>query len=321
MITLREIARLAGVSTSVASRALNPLPDRNARVASTTREKVLALAEKHGYRPNRSAEFLRRGTAAAISAFVPCSANRLHADLVIGLSEAAAARGFSLNLCFGMNLRSFRNFVEQGSGMPHSGIVTTPYENAGPGIVRAMKKYQNSGGKVLVLQPRLPVGSIPSVSVDEETGGRIVAEHLLARGCDRFFTFGYYPVRIEAFTRTVTAAGKKVKNLPGDEKILKLVRRVCKDGCRVGVFAAADHFALDLYRYFSATPHRIGRDIMVVGYDDMLLMDKVSPAMTTVHQPMRELGARAIGKLVRLIYGGQEYSEKIEPRLMVRESA
>ncbi len=320
MATLREIGRRAGVSPSVVSRALSPKPDKNARVAPVTRERILALAEELGYRPNRAAEFLRRGSAAAIGAFVNRSHNRLHADLVIGMAEAASDQGFPLDLCFGRSLQRYRRFIEAAPDRPHSGIVTYPYQHAGPATVRVMERFRQEGGKLVLLQPRHEVEGVPSVQVDEAEGGRLVARRLLAQHCDRFCTFGYYWGRIESFAATLREAGASCDRLPGDEAGLRRLKRAAQRGGRLGVFAAADHFALDVYRAFHRSGQRIGREVRVIGYDDMFLMDKVTPALTTVSQPMHRVGALAVRKIVHLIYGKSETSAKLRPELVARES-
>lgn len=281
----------------------------------------MAIADKHGYRPNRAAEFLRRGSAASIGAFIPRSPNRLHGDLVIGLADAAGAKGFPLNLSFGVSLRSYRSFIERKSDIPHSGIVTYPYENAGPAAVRAMQRFRDAGGKLVVLNSQHIVENAPSVSIDDISGGVMVAEHLLSLDPDRIFTFGYYGIRNEAFVEAVESAGMQVRQLKGDEKGLSQLMRSAKRGGRIAVFAAADHYALDIYRLFFGTRFSIGKEVLVVGYDDLVLAEKVTPKLTTIHQPTNRLGLVAIEKIVDLIYGKTVESELIKPRLILRESA
>jgi len=290
-------------------------------VAPATRKRILTIAETLGYRPNRAAEFLRRGSAAAIGAFISRNSNRLYADLLIGLAETAGAQGFPLDLCFGRDLASYRTFIQGNPDVPHSGIITYPYTNAGQEIVRVIEQFRERGGKLVLLQSPHAIGAIPSVNVDECEGGRLVAAHLLQRQCSAFFTFGYYGGRIESFVSALESAGKTVTRLPGDASGLRQILCASRRKSRLGIFAAADHYALDIYRLFAKEPSRIGRDILVVGYDDMFLMDALTPALTTVHQPTHQVGVLAIHKIINMIYGKEECSEEIPPRLMIRESA
>ena len=89
MITLKKIAAETGYSISLVSRVLSPKPGQASYVSASTRKIILQATERLNYRPNRSAEFLRKGKAPVIGVFLPDSADDLIADLVVGLSEKA----------------------------------------------------------------------------------------------------------------------------------------------------------------------------------------------------------------------------------------
>ena len=99
------------------------------------------------------------------------------------------------------------------------------------------------------------------------------------------------------------------------------VRRGSTCGKPVGVFATTDEYALTVYRFAKEHGFRVGVDLLVVGYDDLDLTELVEPPLTTIHQPFRELGSRAIVKMVNMIYGKTEDSEGIVPHLVPRASA
>ena len=326
MASLKDISRDTGFDVSVVSRALSPDPSANARVSTETRAVIAASAARLGFRPNRAAEFLRRGGSPAIGVFIPEYSNRLVADLVIGLSEAAAPLGFPLSLYFGITLESYDLFLDNASDAAHSGIITYPFDFkmlSEETIAGRLESYRSEKGSVLVLNSEDTPMGVPALSIDNRFGGELAARRLLARGCRKYLTYPRFPGRTEGFVETLGAEGKTAEIL--DEKGLRRSLDTLasgKEACfPTGLFATTDEHALMAYQAARERGLRVGSEILVIGYDDLCMTAFVDPPLTTVHQPFRELGARAVAKMVNMIYGKDELSEKIQPRLAVRDSA
>ena len=113
MVRLIDIANELNLNVSVVSRALNPNPDSNAVVKEETRELVRTTAKKLGYRPNRQASFLKKGGDATLMCYLPGTADRLIADLMFGISEAAAKEGFPITFFNGANSDDFKKFLSE----------------------------------------------------------------------------------------------------------------------------------------------------------------------------------------------------------------
>ena len=324
MATLKDIARKTGFSVAVVSRALNPRPDRHARVAPATRRLLARTARKMGFRRNRMAEFMRRGGSPTVGVFLPAYANRLVADLVFGISEVLSAEDLPLQIGFDNYVQGFRKFMRRNVDLAHSGIISYSALIADPDVEKQVSAYRIKGGKVVLLNTSARLDNVPCVSIDDREGGRLAAERLLARHCVRFAVFGLYPGRQQGFHQCLSATGRTAREFKDGASGLKALTRFCMpaSGSRpVGIFAVTDVLALQILRALSVTSLQVGRDVLLIGYDDLYLTSVITPALTTLHQPFREEGRLAARKLIHMINGGRESTVVIPPRLVIRVSA
>jgi LacI family transcriptional regulator len=321
-VTLKDIAAEVGLAVSVVSRALSPKPDRHAVVAEETKRRVLDAAERLGYRPNRMAEFMKRGGMATIGVFVPLTPNRLVADLMIGISQAASRHGFPLNFFFGSDGKEYQRFFRGIGGAEYSGMITYPFNHLmAERISGELKSYRARGGRVLVLNSMKADDDIPVLRIDDAWGARQAANALLERECRGFGTDDEYAIRNDAFVAAVEKSGRPVIRFNGNDPEAGLRQmRKCGGGGPLGIFASSDGLALDLYPVLHGLGMTIGRDVLLVGYDDLFLTEKVTPSLTTVRQPFRELGDKSVDFLVRMIYGEPVESSVIRPWVVFRES-
>ena len=128
----------------------------------------------------------------------------------------------------------------------------------------------------------------------------------------------------QGFQRFLSAAGRTAREFKDDPAGLRTLSRFCLKASPsqpIGIFAVADILALRVLRALSGTSLQVGRDVMLIGYDDLDMMSEITQALTTLHQPFREEGRLAARKLIHMINGGQESSVSIPPRLVIRESA
>ncbi len=320
-VTLKTIADELGLHVSVVSRALNRKPDSNAVVAEATKARVLETAARLRYRPNRMAEFMKRGHGAAIGVFLPDIPNRLVADLMIGISVSAARHGFPLNFFFGRDGEDYRRFLNRVDCAEHSGILTYPFRHSiTAAIAGEIAAYRERGGKILVLNAAEAEPGIPVLRIDDECGVRGAAEILLARGCGEFITEGTYPKRSDIFRAEIARHGLPVTciDLRSPQAALQEIYGRCQG--RIGVFATSDACALRLFPLLQAQGAVIGADTLVVGFDDLYLTNLTTPALTTIHQPFRELGEQAVTALIGMMYGENVAGSAIAPWPVLRES-
>ena len=322
MVGLKDVARQTGFAVSVVSRALSPKPDPNARVSAATRRLIREAARRLGYRRNRAAEFMKRGGSPTVGVFVPAAPNRLLADLLLGLADVLTPQGFPMQVDASATAAGFRRFFRRNLDAAHSGVIGYPYLVSDPQVSRAVATYRTRGGHVVLLNTTARPEGVPVVAMDERAGGALAAARLLARGCRRFAVLGDYQGRADGFREALAAQGATAVAFESGPNGLEKAAAFCRRGPGpAGVFAVADALALRLIRLLQNRALRVGREVLVVGYDDLELAVEVSPALTTVHQPFRDLGRLAARKLIGLIYGKEESSVWLPPRLVVRETA
>jgi LacI family transcriptional regulator len=323
MVKLSEIAEESGFSIPVVSRVLSPKPHKDARVAENTRKHIREVAKRMGYRPNRNAEFLKRGQNPVIGCFLPSRTDSLLAKLMKGIAEEAEKNNFPLAFYFDMTKKSYLEFIERSRQSKNCGIITYPYFKMDPEVEDVISDYQANGGKIVLIEggsSRWQWHNCTSVSIDNYHGGKLAAEHLIKKDVKLFITQKYdnIPERTFGFTDTIKKAGQElcVINLLED-----IIDRVKKTGSYpVGIFLPRDQDAVTLLCKLQQNSINVGKDVLLIGYGDLYLVQNLSPALTTVMQPFAEIGKIALQKLVADIYGKTIESTLIKPKLITRRS-
>jgi LacI family transcriptional regulator len=324
MVKLSEIAKESGFSVPVVSRVLSPKPHKDARVAENTRKHIKAIAERMGYRPNRNAEFLKRGQNPVIGCFLPSRTDSLLARLMKGISEEAEKNNFPLAFYFDMTKKSYLEFIDRSKQSKNCGIITYPYFRMDSKVEDVISDYQKKGGNIVLIEGGSSLWQwhdCPSVSIDNYYGGKISAEHLMRRQVKYFITQEYYniPERNIGFIETIQKANQKLEIMDSVESIINNIKKSCS--YPIGIFLQRDQDAVKLLCEMQRNNIMVGKDVLIIGYDDQYLSRYIMPALTTVAQPFREVGMLAIKKLIAIIYGMNSKSALIKPELIIRESA
>lgn len=176
-ITIKDIARIAGVSTSTVSRALSNSPE----LSEQTRQRILEICQREGYRVNALARSLICNKTNVIGLIVPEVTNPFYAELSLGIETHARSLGYNVILCNGQN---DAKVTEELFGFLISHQVD--------GIILASSQ-QDAGTMIQKFVPRLPTvllgtpalvsgDEVNSVCIDNLAGGRLAAEHLLELG-------------------------------------------------------------------------------------------------------------------------------------------
>lgn len=319
MVKLAEIATASGFSIPVVSRVLSPNPNLEAKIAPKTRQLILETAKRMKYRPNRNAEFLKRGQNPVIGVFLPHFRNSLIADLVMGISEAAQKHGFPVSFSFETCFENYRKFIEETSGRRNCGIITYPYFQVDQEAARLIEGYCRGGGKMVMINAGKSLYRVPHVGMDDYYGGRMAAEHLLERGCGEFVIVDGIPERRDGFAARLKEAGAGCAIYPECVDSYRAIVGQCrKNDRKTGIFTSADRMAVKLHGMLLQAGLTPGDRVKLIGYDDMFLTQYLVPALTTVSQPFTEAGALAVDKLVDIIYERQTESVTLKPELIVR---
>ena len=321
-VTIRDVAAAAGVHPSTVSRVLR---ERSAW-PSGTRDRVVSAAERLGYRPNLLARALSTNRAPVAPLLVPDVANAFFPEVALGAEEAARAAGYALLLC-NTQADPFLERAYLESLVPFQ----VPFAIVVPGPDSADLIREFAGACRFVAVDRTVEGlDVPSVTVDNRLGSRLATEHLIGLGHHRIACVAG-PTdtstardRVEGYRDAVRAADLAAVVVEGGfaaedgmraaERFLRLAPRP------TGIVAANDLCAIGIVRVLEDQGVHVPRDVSIVGFDDLAFAGFVRPALTTVHQPAREMGAAAVEVAIAALAGRPTESVRLAPRLIVRES-
>ena len=323
-IVLADIAADAACSVAAVSLVLNPRPNRDSRISPRTRERILASARKLGYRPNRNAEFLKRRYIPEIGVFLPDFGNNLMLELIKGCCVSAKEEAFSLSFCFDDPAADLGAFLAEATARRNCALLVYPRQdprNAG----EALRRYCASGGKVVLVESqgpavRCPMPELPRVFLDDGLGGKLVADHLLKQGCRNFIIFGDGRTRVSAFVKQIEKKKCRFTHFSMKQAPSAIIDELRSLGADTGIFCTLDILAVSLHTALLKEGIIPGRDVKLCGYDCLFPLNRLTPKLTSVFQPFRELGYRAVKMLIDQVYGRSVENLTFRPELMPQES-
>jgi DNA-binding LacI/PurR family transcriptional regulator len=304
-VTLRDIAKEAGVNISTASRALTGIYG----VHKATREKVLGAAKRLNYRPNLMARSLVTGKSHTIGLLISDIRNPYFAEIARGAEDAAFAASFDVILCNsdldpGKQFRYVRSLLEKNV----EGILMN---SVAPLTAEQRAELANSGVPVVLFNPPTGKHSFSTVVADNYQGGRLAGEYLTGLGHRRLALLtghrnhGNLMERCRGFLGAVEAAGAPANALVmhGDHSYrggYELGGKLFEEHPEVtAIFAGNDVMALGLVHAAAEMGRAIPRDVSLVGFDNLEVSALIHPPLTTIHQPKYEIGQAAVESLLR----------------------
>jgi LacI family transcriptional regulator len=328
-VTIREIADLAGVSIATVSRVVNGRGD----VAPETRELVMRVIQERGYMTNRSARALSGGRTGHVGLTIPLMRGDYFAAILEGALEAVYEEDMQLVLYTTLHEhdREVSVLERLSDGATDGAIILLPLESSGELVA-----LQESGFPFVVVDPRIPLDDgIPAVSAAHRAGALAATEHLLSLGHRRIGHIsgpgGWAATteRIEGYQSALAVAGV----LPTSELIVEgnfesptgvAAANVLLDlpDPPTAIFAANDNMAAGVLQVAHERGLKVPGDLSVVGFDDADLATILSPGLTTVRQPLAELGRTGVNLLTRMLEKQRVETLRVElaTRLVVRES-
>ncbi|HAF70985.1 MAG: Transcriptional regulator, LacI family [Acetothermia bacterium 64_32] len=328
-VTMRDVAREAGVSVNTVSRALAGKPD----VSPQTRAKVLEVAERLGYRPNKLARGLRSNKTFTLGVIVTDIANPFFAELVKGVEETARKNGYSILLeDTSEDPKKEEKAIQVMLAERVDGLLVTPVQSTR----RALEEVLKSGFPFVLMGRYFPDLDAPYVVTDDVQGAIIAVEHLINLG-HRKIAHVAGPLhissaqdRLSGYIKALERHGITVR----EEYILKEAVTL-EDGYRAGkellqlrplpsaVFAYSDFVAVGIMQAILEEGFRIPADISLVGYDDILFSAYTKVPLTTIRIPKRTLGSEAVRMLLKSLARKKSLSAKAKRLgvdLVVRDS-
>jgi LacI family transcriptional regulator len=327
--TIREIASAAGVSIATVSRVLNERPG----VAAETRGAVLRVVRDHGFTANRSARALSGGRTGLIGVMLPIVAAPYFASILSGASEALYEQDMRMVLCPTLHHheRELALLDRLMHGTTDGAVLMLPEESNAE-----LKVLRRRGYAFVIVDPRVALDEgIPAVSAANASGARAATEHLLSLGHRRIGaitgprSYLASSERLSGYEGALAAAGvlpdpaimlESTFDIEGGAKAAS--RLLDAADPPTAIFAFNDNNAIGALRVARERGIRVPEELSIVGFDDSEMSEVVTPALTTVRQPLAEMGRMAVSLLMRVLDNQRLEALHIElkTRLIVRES-
>jgi LacI family transcriptional regulator, galactose operon repressor len=328
-VTIREVAELAGVSIATVSRVLNGRDD----VSPETRELVSAVIREQGYSANRSARSLSAGRTGLVGVLVPLVFPAYFSAILSGAAEALSEQDLRVVLSptGHEHDREVSLLDRLVHGQTDGALIILPEESS-----EELERLQDEGYRFVVVDPLEPLNEkIPSVSAAHASGADQAMKHLLGLGHRRIAAItgprGWVATedRVRGYYAALAGAGI----VPDPDLEVEADFEIV-DGLEAGgtlldlpdpptaIFAFNDNIAIGVVQAARARGVRVPDDLSIVGFDDVEGATIVTPALTTVRQPLAEMGRTAVSLLMRLLERQRFETLHVElaTRLVVRES-
>mgnify|MGYP003056666911 CR=1 FL=1 len=322
VMNIKEFARITGFSPATISRAFS----NRSRVNGKTAEEILRLAERYNYRPNRASAASFGNRTQSVGVMIHSLNIDYFAAIFRGIQSEMMKHSYLAIyqevLSDASNLKTLRMLIDHRV----DGMIMIDL----PRDLNRNEKFEISRMNLPVVVVDRPLGfpeEIDSVETDDETGGRLLADHLLSLGHRRFSLY-WVPSnpgrRMTAFRDAVERCGALCelwdwKSVSDDD----LIRRFRRADAPTAVFPHNDLLAAHLYRLIRAAGRRIPQEISVVGYADLALAELLDPPLTTIRENGFEVGRAAAEILLKRIYGSTEppVHRRLPVEIKIRSSA
>jgi len=326
-ITLERLAKLAKVSISTVSRALNDHPS----ISAATKKQLWALARKHGYEFRRHMPVSPIGAEGAIIVVTPRVRGRplplshpFFLELLASIGEAARDRGCDFTVSH-LVPANYEDLVHATTTGRANGVIFL-----GQGALHEeLNRLAETDARFVVWGAQISGQKYCTIGTDNMLGGRRATQHILKHGRKRIvFLGGTDPEatqRYRGYAEALQEAGLGIDDTligrvefeseSAEAAIDALLRRQVPFD---GIVAASDLIALGAIRALSRAGRSVPRDVSVVGYDNMLLSRLSTPTLSTVQQDIPKAGRLLVAKLLE--WQGDARSELLTTELIIRES-
>jgi LacI family transcriptional regulator len=323
-VTILDIAAQAGVSYQTVSRVINNRPD----VAGETRERILKIIDQVGYRPNNVARSLVSNQTQTLGLLSNDFNDFFRTQVMTGADEEARRHGYAFVL-WTVNLDEDANHWQPLLDRQVDGVFVASSNAEHRRHIQAMLR---AGIPVIALGYESARERFSVVNVDNYGGGIQATQYLLERGHLRVTTIAspYGDHRTQGYRFALEQA-----DIPFDDSLLERGDWGYESGYRAmkallrrnpdltAVFAQNDQMAIGALHALHEMGIRVPGDIAIVGFDDIPAAAHAWPPLTTVRQPMQEVGRLAARRLIESIQRPEEQEKEIllTTELIIRASA
>lgn len=326
-VTIRDVAREAGVSVATVSRYLNS----TGYISVETEKKLQEVMNRLDYKPNEIARGLAKQKTNTIALIIPDITNPFFPDLVIAIEQVAKSKGYNIilvntqeeELQHNSFWRSFQNrYID--------GFILASFQFD----QQALKDLESLHIPFIRIDRAAFTDSGNSIGIDNYRGARLAVEHLKEIGCQKLAHVSGPQSLLPSIERMRGFSDTLDQLYPGQEPLIyegdftlesgkALTEQIMREHGQVdGIFFANDLMAVGAIKALKALQIPVPQDIALIGFDGIKLTEMVEPEISTIVQPIHDIGVTATNKLISLIENHTDGSinHELEVTLAKRES-
>jgi LacI family transcriptional regulator len=332
-ITITDIAKMSNVSKATVSRVIN---NKIGGVSQETKERILKIIQDVGYKPNLMARSIVTSETKTIGLIIPDIQNPFFPQMVRGVQDYAVSQNYTVFLCNSdSNVEKQQHYIDTFLQKRVDGLILTTSGDIYPGHAQNMYKQYNV--PVVLLDRKIAGLSYNAgVFIDNIDGAYQAVSYLLKDNLTEQVAFLGGPKEVdtcaERFQGYVQA--HEEKNIPIDPELVSYGEYTVESGYEMAedlinkhgpvgrIFAASDIIAIGAIRALRKMHISIPKETEIIGFDNIGISDMIYPAITTMAQPIYDIGYIAAKKLIKLL-NGEEIGQKNEilpTKLIVRET-
>ncbi len=327
--TISDVAKLSGLSKTTVSRVINNHP----YVSKEKKEQVLKAMEELGYTPNPSARRLRGQLTTTLGVIVPRIINPFFSYLVNSIEQTAYNKGYQVLICQSNEDKekelSFLNLLKTKQV---DGIIMTAIENDWNSI-QPFTDY----GPIVLCNEYVNHADVPMIRLDQYKGTYIGVKHLIERGHQKiaYCTGGLFDEqgkdkdRNHGYQKALKEAGISINpkwifvnqhTIEDGKQVMKQILQM--DDRPTAVFTGSDEIAGGMMIEAKGHGVRVPDDMAIIGFDDQPLAEMLDPKLTTIRQPVDQMGEKSVEVIIEMLTNPEMKIETYEMsiELVVRES-
>ena len=316
-VTLTEVADVAGVSAMTVSNVLNGKPG----ASEETRRRVMEVVERLGYVPHAAARSLKGGRTGLVGVLTLDLTSTYGLEIVRGIADELASLEFEalINVSYHDAVRERERIDFMTRGLADGLLLVAPVLED-----QTIELLERRGVPAVVIDPRKLDVALPRITVDNYHGARRGTEHLIALGHKRIAYLGGLPdlesstIRFDGYRDAMRLA-----ELTVDDRLVghcdftyaasfRLAWQMIEDFQPSAIQAGADLIALGAVDAARKHGLAIPDEISILGFDDLPQAGQSFPGLTTVSQPLHDMGQVAVRMLTSLIDGSVPLTDRVE---------
>jgi LacI family transcriptional regulator len=311
-ITIKHVAKHAGVSVATASRAINGI----GRISEETKERILKSAQELNYVPHIGARSLITKRTGLIGVLLPDLYGEFFSEIVRGIDGAAQLGGYNILLAsYHNDIKEIKTTIATLRGRVDGIVAMFPFSTNDDELSATLN------APLVKISNQAEGNKIPSIAIDNFEGAKIATSHLINIGCKKIAHLSGPITNLEAVDRlrgyneTMRNANLEAIIFQGDFgencafKLAPIIAKQIKCHEIDGVFAGNDMMAVGLINGLKQVGINIPEDVAIMGFDNIPIATYISPSLSSVGVDMSALGKRAVEILSNLMNKNDHYGE------------